>query len=145
MRLYLTGILLLLITLFAGCDKEPNNTNNNNTSTSNIIYASVNGYSWGLPSGYVQKVNSTLVLNFYNGQLYRLTIQIANYQGIKTYFFDGNSKVTYVDNNVQYDSIKGQVTISSDNDNNVSGNFECELISGSNSLVFSQGQFTAPK
>jgi hypothetical protein len=141
--------VLISSLLFFSCHKDPVSTNSMNGPTAGVITAVINGYSWGAMNGYSQKdASGALILYGENNSTNNITIKIYPYIGPgKTYSVDGLTKVIYTENNKEYSTIKGQITVTADNTNYIQGTFDCELISiqGGESLVFTNGQFNIPK
>lgn len=149
MKLKLLFAFLLPLLLFVSCDKGNNTLNSTNGPTSGVITAVINGYSWGAVNGYSEKdASGALILYGENNSGNNITLKVYPYNGPgKTYTADGLTKITYYENNKEYTSLKGQISVTSETDKAIQGNFTCELISsqGGESLVFNNGQFNIPK
>jgi hypothetical protein len=145
------GFIAILVSafLFYSCDKGNNAVNSQNGPTTGVITATINGYAWGALNGYSQKdASGALILYGENNSSNNITIKIYPYNGPgKTYTVDGMTKIIYNENNKEYTSLKGSISVTSETDKSIQGNFTCEVISsqGAESLVFNNGQFNIPK
>lgn len=144
------NLYLFIIALFVfSCSKDdPNSRNNNNGAVQGVITANINGYAWAAPDGYYMK-NATASLTIYGQRDATNTIglTISPYNGPGNYTFNGITKVVYYENSIEYQSINGQITISSEDDYHIEGTFNCEVISntGAMSLIFTNGAFNISK
>lgn len=141
-------ILIIAVLFLSSCSKDAPTRNTNNTPTGGDIVVNINGYAWAAPVGYISK-GSTAVLTL-SGQADQsnyISITVSPYNGINTYPFNGITKITYFENNTEYQTISGQVVISSEDDYHIAGTFNGELLSnaGGASLLFTNGQFYIDK
>lgn len=141
--------LALAVVTFASCSKDQLNSKNSTTTPANgDITVNINGYTWAAPLGYVSKTaTATLTISGQANQDNYISIVINPYNGLNSYPFNGLTKITYYENNTQYQTITGQVTIAADDDYHIAGTFSGELVSnsGGTSLQFTNGAFDIDK
>lgn len=145
----LLSVFLLLATgLLSSCNKDDNNNNNTPApSGPAVISALINGESWSLSSGYAELQPTANMRINCSGSYGSMNITISPFNGVQTYSLDGFTKIVYLESNVQYNSIRGQIQITENTPTRVSGRFNGEVISttGSTSLAFTEGQFSVPR
>ncbi|RYD57096.1 MAG: hypothetical protein EOP56_09845 [Sphingobacteriales bacterium] len=145
----LLSLLLVLTTgFFSSCNKDDNNTGvTPQPSGPAMISALINGEYWSLSSGYAELQPTANMRINCSGSYGSINITVSPFNGVQTYALDGFTKIVYLEDNVQYNSIRGQIQITENAPGSVSGRFNCELISttGSTSVVFTEGEFSVPK
>jgi hypothetical protein len=148
MKLNIYAILVVCLSLFAACSKDDkkNNTGSNNSGNGPIV-VNINGERWVAGTAYTSTFQPFgLNLIGVNGQD-QLTLTMSPYNGVQTYQLDGSNKVTFIEDGIQYNSLEGQIIVSSVTDDAISGTFNCVLISTVSSvrLDFTNGSFTVPR
>ena len=144
------GFLYFMMIAFLpilGCQKDVDGFNPQ-TGGSGVITASINGSPWAAPDGYVEdQPPFGLRLRGVNGSNSEINLIISPYDGLGQYALNGITSVEYREGGDIYQSISGQITITSNTQESVEGHFQCEMVSSSAGLSLSvtQGQFLIPR
>jgi hypothetical protein len=147
-RRLLSIVFLMASGWLSSCNKDDNN-NGTTPSPSGpaVISALINGESWSLSNGYAELQPTANMRINCSGSYGSINITVSPFNGIQTYSLDGFTKIVYLEDNVQYNSIRGQIQITENTPDRISGRFNGELTSttGSTSLVFTEGEFSVQK
>ena len=145
MNLRIYAIIIAFLSLLTACDKDNNNNNGNGGSSgTGVITADIDGQRWVAETGYTQQIQpfGMELVGMHNSD--QLTITLSPYNGVQTYYLDGNTKITFLEENIEYRSIRGEVNVTSVTDETISGNFNCDVVSSVSSvtLYFTNGTFS---
>ncbi|RYD57095.1 MAG: hypothetical protein EOP56_09840 [Sphingobacteriales bacterium] len=101
-------------------------------------------YGWSLASGYAtRKKNGDLAIYFFKEGNNKMTIELTPFRGAQTYQLNGASKVTFIQDGVEYRDSYGWVKLTEVTEKAVIGRFEFSLQSTFNNInmKLTEGEF----
>jgi hypothetical protein len=138
--------VLLVPVLFFSCSKDNPNNRVDPNPTEGDIMMTVNGYAWAAPIGYFTRTGSAITVYGQQNQTSTINISISPFNGMQVYPLNGFTKIVFFDNGVEYSSITGQITVTSDDEYHIQGSFNGEVISNNaQSYQITNGSFNIAK